>query len=279
MNSQFREAFETLISEMEDPPEWGDLASAQTLSPPPRRTPLSGPMVAVAAAVLTVIVVGLVALIGSEGEPAGTIIGVWQFDGYTVEGQSQDVVADVNAAGEPWVTITAESMTGFAGCNAFTGPYQYENGKFTSDLIKDAAWCGPDDGTLMDAELAFEALVWHEGSVEVSFDGDRMAWSNDNVTLEFVSVESPPTTELVEPPPMSEIGQLDCSPAVVEEARVPDEGQEVLHIARDADSNVVEVEEWEPLRYSGLNAEGRVIVELALGDMVGAGYQVWTCSN
>ena len=279
MDSQIREAFETLISEMEDPPDWGDLESAHTLSPPPRRTLLSGPMVAGAAAVVTVIVVGLVGLIGSEGEPAGTMIGVWQFDRYTVDGQSQDIVADVNAVREPWVTITADSMTGFAGCNAFAGPYQFENGEFTSDLVKDAAWCGPDDGSLMDVELAFEAVVWHEGSVEVGFSGDRMTWSNGDANLEFVSVESPPTTKPFQPPPMSEIGQLDCSPSVVEETRVPDEGQEVLDIARDADPSVVEVEEWQPLRYSGLDADGQVIVELALGDMAGADYQVWTCPN
>lgn len=279
MDSQIRDAFETLMSEMEDPPDWGDLETAQTLSPTPRRTLLSGPMVASAAAVVTVIVVGLVGLIGSRGEPTGTMIGVWQFDRYTVDGQSQDVVADVNATREPWVTVTADSMTGFAGCNAFAGPYQYKDGEFTSDLVKDAAWCGPEDGTLMDVELAFEAVVWHEGSVEVGFSGDRMTWSNGDANLEFVSVESPPTTEPFQPPPMSEIGQLDCSPGVVEETGVPDEGQEVLDIARDADRSVVEVEEWQPLRYSGLDADGQVIVELALGDMAGADYQVWTCSN
>ncbi len=78
---------------------------------------------------------------------------------------------------------------------------------------------------------------------------------------------------------MSEVGKLDCSPSVVEETRVPYEGQDLLDLARDADPSVVEVEEWQPLRYSGLDADGQVIVELALGDMAGADYQVWTCAN
>lgn len=278
MDSQVREAFELLMSEMEAPPQWEDLSSTQTLTPP-RPSSLTGPIVALAAAVVTIVVVGLVGLIRSPGDPAGAIIGVWQFDRYTLDGQRHDVVAGVNAVREPWVTIDAESMTGHAGCNAFTGPYQYEDGVFTSELVKDAAWCGPDNGTLMETELAFEAVVWHEGSVEVSFDGDRMIWTNGDNTVEWVSVASPPTTQFVEPPPISEIGQLDCSPGVVEETRVPDEGQDVLDIAQDADPNVVEVEQWEPLRYSGLNADGQVIVELALGDMTGADYQVWTCSK
>ncbi|MGF1617164.1 MAG: META domain-containing protein [Acidimicrobiia bacterium] len=278
MDSQVKGAFEVLMSEMEDPPDWEDLSSIQTLVLP-KRSSSAGPMVAVAAAVITIVAVGLVGLIRPEGEPTNATIGVWQLDRYILGGQRHNVVAGVNAVSEPWVIIDAESMTGHAGCNAFAGRYQYLDDAITSDPVKNAAWCGPDDGTLMEAELAFEAMVWQEGSVTVSFDGNRMIWSNGGNALEWVSIASPPTTQFVAPPPINEVGRLDCSPGVVAETRVPDEGQEVLDIAQEADPNVVEVEHGEPLRYSGLNADGQVIVEIALGDMSGADYQVWACSN
>lgn len=46
-----------------------------------------------------------------------------------------------------------------------------------------------------------------------------------------------------------------------------------------ADPRAVEVVPGQPLWHSGVDADGEVIVELALGDMPGADYQVWTCAD
>lgn len=206
--------------------------------------------------------------------------GIWQYQSYTAEVVGTDQVeTGVNAVRVPWLEVTTETMTGNAGCNDFVGPYQQSDEGFTSDLMKNAAWCGPEDGRLMEAEFAWESVVWQGSSVAVTVDDGRMVWSIGDDRLEFVSVESIPTTQPAPPPPMSEVGSLDCSPGLVNEVRVPDEGQAPLDIAREADPRVVEVVPGQPLWQSGVDAGGEVIVELALGDMPGADYQVWTCAD
>lgn len=171
-----------------------------------------------------------------------------------------------------------ESITGNARCNSVGGTYDIAGGLLTLDALMTAAFCGPDDGSLMRSEEAFAAVV-HGGTVEVSFRGDRMVWSNGVDSLEFVSVDTPPTTEAFVPPRFSVVGRLDCTPGYVSEVRVPDTGQSPLEIAKEADPNVVIVEPGEPLWHSGLDAEGNVVVELALGDADRADYQVWTCED
>ncbi|MCH7583683.1 MAG: META domain-containing protein [Acidobacteria bacterium] len=82
-----------------------------------------------------------------------------------------------------------ESITGNARCNSVGGTYDIAGGLLTLDALMTAAFCGPDDGSLMRSEEAFAAVV-HGGTVEVSFRGDRMVWSNGVDSLEFVSVDT-----------------------------------------------------------------------------------------
>ncbi|MFW2341005.1 MAG: hypothetical protein ACN4GK_13210, partial [Acidimicrobiia bacterium] len=139
---------------------------------------------------------------------------------------------------------------------------------------------GLDEDAVMQADVAFGAVMW-EGEVEVSLSSAQMVWSNGDNSITFKSVSTPPTTEPLVPPRFTAIGQLDCAPNYVIETRVPDTGQDPLEIAQDADSDVVEVEIGRsPLRHSGLDVDGNVIVELALGDAgPESDYQVWTCEK
>lgn len=74
MSEQLRAAFETLMSEMDEPPAWSDL-EAQTMPTSPPKKQLRGPIVAVSAAVVTLIVIGVVGLIngGTTQQPVGSL--------------------------------------------------------------------------------------------------------------------------------------------------------------------------------------------------------------
>ncbi len=67
MSDQIKEAFDALLVEMEQPPTWNDLV-AGPVSPPRRQ--FNGPLIALGAAVVTVLLVGVVALLRSEPDPA-----------------------------------------------------------------------------------------------------------------------------------------------------------------------------------------------------------------
>lgn len=97
--------------------------------------------------------------------------------------------------------------------------------------------------------------------------------------VDFEASDEPPPPTTIPDVGKSSLDRLDCSPGIVVEKRVPDSGQDPLDIARDAEPDVIEVEEGRPLWWWGLNQDGTVIVGLALGDMDGADYQVWTCDG
>lgn len=212
--------------------------------------------------------------------------GVWEVERFRLDGTVQDVVPGVNVVRTPWVSIEGDSLRGEAGCNGLGGPFTTtgRGSLILEDVVMEAAFClpddssGDDDDSVMQGDFAFAAVMW-EGEVEVSMAGDEMVWSNGDDSISFRSVTAPPTTEPFVPPTITVIGRLDCAPGHVIETRVPDRGQSPLQIAQEADPNVIEVQPGEPLRYSGLDAGGKVIVELALGDAPGADYQVWTCEG
>lgn len=241
-----------------------------------------GPALAVIAA-LVVIAVGLpVLLLNTDDRPPliGTAVeGTWQVTSFTLEGEQQAVQSGVNTVAIPWVTIRDGEVEGVAGCNGFGGPLTFTDGSASMmDVVMEAAFCGPEDGSLMQTDFAFEAVMWSEDlSVEVG--GGEMVWSNGSDSITFTAVNAPPTTVPFEPPPQTSVGRLDCSPGFVEETTVADEGQDPLEIAQAANPNVVAIEAGEPLSFSGVDANGEVVVELALGDSPGADYQVWTCAD
>ena len=219
----------------------------------------------------------------NEAQPSGptTVEGIWVYESYTLgDGITHRVEAGVNAVRVPWMEVGVEEIIGNAGCNEFSGPYRLLDDRLTAaHMPKNAAWCGPEDGSLMTAELAWEAVLFQLAPVAVDIADGRMTLTHGDESLQFLAAASTPTTEPHVPEPQSQVGRLDCSPGFVREMRVPDEGQPPLDIAREADERVVSVEPGQPLWHSGIDASGEVIVELALGDMTGADYQVWTCEK
>lgn len=95
--------------------------------------------------------------------------------------------------------------------------------------------------------------------------------------VNFEASDGPPPPTTVPEVDNSSLDRLDCSSGIVIEERVPDSGQDPLDVARELEPAVVEVEPGRPLWWWGLDEGGTVIVGLALGDMDGADYQVWTC--
>lgn len=120
-----------------------------------------------------------------------------------------------------------------------------------------------------------------DSDVELSSPlGDRLLLDGGTIPPTVVDFEASAGT----PPPSnldkgdkSSIGRLDCSPGVVIEAQVPDSGQDPLEVARHVAPAVVHVEAEQPLWWWGLDEGGTVILGMALGDVDGADYQVWTC--
>ena len=82
-----------------------------------------------------------------------------------------------------------------------------------------------------------------------------------------------------DPTPSSAIGRLDCDDRPVDEVVVPDAGQDPLALAVEADPQVVEVQSDGPLRWSGLDGGGRVVVALFLGDTDDPDWQIFTCGT
>lgn len=213
--------------------------------------------------------------------------GFWEAVSFRLDGTTQEVNPGTNVVHAPWVSIEGDTIRGEAGCNGLDGSFSItEQGTWLlENVIMEAAFCVPpddsglDEDALMQADFAFQAVIW-EGEVEVSLSDDQMIWANGDDSITFKSVSTPPTTESFVPPRFTEIRRLGCAANYVVETRVPDTGQDPLEVARDADSRVVDVEPGEPLWYSGLDEDGNVIVELALGDAgPDSDYQVWTCEQ
>lgn len=228
---------------------------------------------------------GLITVACSSAVSASDIEGIWEVQSFRWAGSTQDVAPGVNVVHTPWVSIEDDTVEGEAGCNGLGGSFSVTDSGalLMEDVFMELAFCLPSDTTadedaVMQADFAFQAVMW-DGEVAVSVSGEEMVWTSGDDSITFKSVSAPPTTEPFVPPRFTEIGRLDCAPNYVEETRVPDTGQGPLEIAQGADPDVVTVEPGEPLWHSGLDAEGNVIVELALGDADGADYQVWTCEN
>ncbi len=79
--------------------------------------------------------------------------------------------------------------------------------------------------------------------------------------------------------PKSVSRPLDCDDRPIEEDRFPDEGQDLLDLAQAANPEVVEVRPLEPLIWAGFDGGGRIVVELALGDIENPDWQIFTCAN
>lgn len=104
-------------------------------------------------------------------------------------------------------------------------------------------------------------------------EGFSVAMTTGAVPAECVTWERPEPAA-----PSNRIGRLDCDDRGVTEVVIPDEGQEPEDLAFEADPQTVGVQSDGPLRWSGLDGGGRVVVALFLGDADDANWQIFTCS-
>lgn len=208
--------------------------------------------------------------------------GYWVLETFTTDGTSHGVDPGVNTPSTPWTEIT-DVIVGDGGCNGFSGnePLHLDGNVLTpGEVVFEAALCVELDGSegdLMESDDAFSGLLWSEDPIMVELDGETMTWSSNEITLVFRRSDGPPPTTTLPPPVYESTGRLDCSPGMVVETRVPDTGQEPLEIAQTVAPDTMDVFAGKPLWWWGVNQNDAVIVGLALGDMVGADYQVWTC--
>jgi len=210
------------------------------------------------------------------------IQGYWVLETFTTDGTTHAVHRGVNTPATPWMEIT-DVIIGDAGCNGFGGnePLRLDgNVLVPGEVVFEAALCLESDDAEndpMESDNAFTGLLWSEAPINVELDGDTMTLSSNGITLVFTRSVGRPSTTTLPPPVYDSLGRLDCGAGIVVEKRVADTGQDPLEIAQAASPDTVGVFPGKPLWWWGVNQNDAVIVGLALGDMVGADYQVWTC--
>ncbi|MCL1598899.1 MAG: META domain-containing protein [Actinomycetia bacterium] len=245
------------------------------------------------AAAVTLVVLGVAALIGSDvGDGDGVsgpgvttsdagpaIEGTWVLTGYTYEGatQSVDEAALVAQGRDPaWIEISLDGVTGYTGCNTIesaSAPEQGGDVLVFDEVLMTAVGCL--DETSEPALL--EALWSGPDGVTVSFTsgGKTMTWTTDAVGLTFERRDRVPTAL----PGAWSVGfdRLDCAPGVVLTQTLPDTGQ-TLPDTLVAVPGVVRVEGGEPFSW-GLDEGGIVIAGAAYGDIEPRVIQLDTCAS
>ena len=132
------------------------------------------------------------------------------------------------------------------------------------------AWrtLGRVDGTLVVSEQP-------ELATFIADDGTELVVTTGATTAECLGWDD----DEAQPGPVEQIDRLSCSPSTVAETRVADTGQTPADVMAEVLDDVASVEAGRPLWWWGLNATGEVVVGIALGDALGADYQVWTCAD
>jgi heat shock protein HslJ len=265
-------------------------AQLRHIEPPlTRRRPA---MILLAAAAVTLLVVGIASLIGSnvgdsDGVTApgvtattsqGSVQGIWVLSEYIYEGSTQTVdEATLTASGRTpaWIEIDGETLTGFAGCNTIEGavaPNQDGDVMMFDEIIMTAVGCL--DETPEPAMLA--ALGTGSDGVAVTVDVDTMTWTTDTVQLTFARRDRSPVAGPGEW--ASSIGRLDCSPGVYLTQMIPVTGQPSADLldALMAVPGVTTVEEGDPFWW-GL--DGGIIAGGAYGDVEPRVIQLVACAE
>ena len=108
---------------------------------------------------------------------------------YKYDGVRWNVEVGINTATAPNVVLENGAAHGNGGCNDFKGTYTHDTGSdlvLTFEFLWTDAFCGPEDGSLMGAEMAIGSVVWI-GAETVNVADERMTWtSSDDVALVFV---------------------------------------------------------------------------------------------
>ena len=93
------------------------------------------------------------------------------------------------------------------------------------------------------------------------------------VLLQCLSWERPEPVE-----PLPAVGPLDCGEQLVVEDRFADDDHDPEAIALEYTADAVRVEAVQQLQWQALDADGRVVALMAIGDIDNPEWQVWTCT-
>ena len=231
------------------------------------------------AAAVTLLVVGIATLIGSnvsDGDGVSgpgvstspseeSIDGIWVLTTYTYEGATQEVdeVALADQGRMPaWIEISSDEFTGSTGCNRIErAGTPTLNGQVLvfGEIVVQAAGCmgeTPEPAML-------EALWSGPDGVTVTLTDATMTWTTDTVALTFERRDRRPFAQPGEWP--SSFGRLDCSPGVYLIQMLPGTGQSLADSLMEV-PGVVTVEEGN-LDGWGLDGEGTVIAGAVYGDV------------
>ncbi|VAW07696.1 hypothetical protein MNBD_ACTINO01-2360 [hydrothermal vent metagenome] len=191
------------------------------------------------AAVVTLLVVGIASLIGSNvGDSDGvagpgtstttseeSLQGIWVLSTYTFEGATQlidEATLAVQGQIPAWIEFTGDGVLGYTGCNRIerTSRPVFEGDRLVfGEIIVQAGGCMGET-----SEPALLDALWSgSDGVELTLTGTTMTWSTDTVVLTFTRREQRPTA--VPGTWDSSIGRLDCSPGVYLTRMIPVTGQ------------------------------------------------------
>lgn len=93
------------------------------------------------------------------------IQGVWLLESFSQDGEQESIQIGANAAQQPWIEISADDVSGEAGCNHFGStdedPYVFETGALMlGEIFINAAGCMSDTGAdVMKVEGVFTSVV------------------------------------------------------------------------------------------------------------------------
>lgn len=242
-----------------------------------RRVP--GPVVLVAAAAVTIIVLGIAALIAPRGgddptPPAGgrepDIYGIWMVDTVTTGGETTAIGSEII---DPWpyVEVTPEGIVGWTGCNDFEvqePPVLTGNQLRLGEVIMTAAGCE------LDVERAFLAVLWGDEPIIVETDPLSMTWTASGVTVRF-------SATIPEWETRNEL--LDCTPNQVITVDIPADEQDAKP-ALAAFEGVITIEGdgllggESPWAY-GFDANGEVVAVAAPGDVLPPVVHLSACAD
>lgn len=258
------------------------LLTSQSLPSWRRRVP--GPVVLVAAAAVTIIVLGIVALIAPRGgdnptPPAGgeepDIYGIWLVDTVTT-GTETATIDPENFDRRPYLEVTHEGIAGWTGCNAIEHqepPVLTGNRLRLGEIIMTAVGCE------LDVEPALLAVLTSDSIVET--DTLSMTWTASGVTVRFIRSESPPGATIPEWETNNEL--LDCTPRQIMTVDIPAEEQDARPVLA-AFEGVVTIEGdgllggESPWAY-GLDADGEVVAVAAPGDVLPPVVHLSACAD
>ncbi|MFV2000931.1 MAG: META domain-containing protein, partial [Acidimicrobiia bacterium] len=243
------------------------------------------------AAAVTLLVVGIAALVGSglggdttqsvpvgATDPSGrSINGTWVLVSYTYEGETHTVEAATVAAQKQifaWIEISDETVTGNTGCNSLDGndaPQLDGDVLVFGEILTSAVGCLEET-----SEPAFlDALRSGPDGVKLLIDNDTMTWTTDTVELTFERRARRP----VPPPPTwgTTFGRLDCSPGVYLTQNLPGADISLTDALRSI-GGVGRVQEGDPFWW-GLDEGGVVIAGAAYGDIEPRVVELSACAS